>query len=327
MATLYHNSIRAALRASAPIVAIPVEGHAPVCVRAKLLKGALKGVDVRSVEIVNDGGDRRLKIRGMAGYVRTSCTIATVHRIHALQENGHWACKECDKRKKIIAQGVLSPKEQRAMKLAAAQKKAEDAMKADLIAAQREERDIIAGASRSVFPEIMPVMPDERKDVLAEYSEFRKWRHVRSRGSVIRWKIGELEKQVQTMTVEKRGYEEKPRISPYAHRRRVCTGVKRVLRRKGDAELYLSLMSQIGALKAQFKALYPPHWNGYRWETTFDVKRPKKMTYCVPWQWRGALDGEGRKRMAGHLKTVRAEIRACTPPPDEDETEEMPIAA
>jgi hypothetical protein len=34
------NSIRAALRAKAPVVAVPVEGHAPICVRAKLLKGA-----------------------------------------------------------------------------------------------------------------------------------------------------------------------------------------------------------------------------------------------------------------------------------------------
>ena len=40
----YIKSVQAALRATAPFVAIPVEGHAPACVRAKLLKGALKGV-------------------------------------------------------------------------------------------------------------------------------------------------------------------------------------------------------------------------------------------------------------------------------------------
>ena len=45
------NSIRAALRGAAPVVAIPVPGHAPVCIRAKLLKGALKGVTIDSVEI------------------------------------------------------------------------------------------------------------------------------------------------------------------------------------------------------------------------------------------------------------------------------------
>jgi hypothetical protein len=45
------NSVRAALRASAPVIAIPVPGHAPVCIRAKLLKGALKGVCVKGDDV------------------------------------------------------------------------------------------------------------------------------------------------------------------------------------------------------------------------------------------------------------------------------------
>jgi hypothetical protein len=41
------NSIRAALRGAAPVVAIPVPGHAPVCIKAKLLKGAR--ADIRAL--------------------------------------------------------------------------------------------------------------------------------------------------------------------------------------------------------------------------------------------------------------------------------------
>ena len=46
------TAVRAALRGSAPVVAIPVEGHAPVCIKARLLKGALKGVTIDSVELL-----------------------------------------------------------------------------------------------------------------------------------------------------------------------------------------------------------------------------------------------------------------------------------
>jgi hypothetical protein len=48
-------SVRAALKAASlkssapPVVAIPVEGRVPVCIRARLLKGALKGVTIHVV--------------------------------------------------------------------------------------------------------------------------------------------------------------------------------------------------------------------------------------------------------------------------------------
>jgi hypothetical protein len=59
------NSIRAALKANgtAPVLAIPVPGHAPICVRAKLLKGALKGVTIDSVKVLEN---RWLEVRGRA---------------------------------------------------------------------------------------------------------------------------------------------------------------------------------------------------------------------------------------------------------------------
>ena len=75
------NSIRAALRGAAPVVAIPVPGHAPVCIKAKLLKGALKGVTIDSVEITET---RWLKIKGHAGNVHTSCSIVPISRYDAL---------------------------------------------------------------------------------------------------------------------------------------------------------------------------------------------------------------------------------------------------
>ena len=54
------NSIRAALRAAslkgaAPVVAIPVEGRVPVCIKARLLKAALKDVVINSVELLENG--------------------------------------------------------------------------------------------------------------------------------------------------------------------------------------------------------------------------------------------------------------------------------
>ena len=51
------NSVRAALKAASvkgsapPVLAIPIPGRAPVCIRTQLLKGALKGVTIDSVEI------------------------------------------------------------------------------------------------------------------------------------------------------------------------------------------------------------------------------------------------------------------------------------
>jgi hypothetical protein len=85
------NSIRAALRAKAPVVAVPVEGHAPICVRAKLLKGALKGVTILSVKVLEN---RWLKVTGVdmnrGGLVHTCSKFAPMDRRIALQEIGEW---------------------------------------------------------------------------------------------------------------------------------------------------------------------------------------------------------------------------------------------
>ena len=54
-------SVRAALKAASvngtppPVLAIPIPGHAPVCIRTQLLKGALKGVTINSVALLESG--------------------------------------------------------------------------------------------------------------------------------------------------------------------------------------------------------------------------------------------------------------------------------
>jgi hypothetical protein len=139
------NTIRSAIKAKAPIVALPIEGHAPFCLRAKLLRNALKNVSIHTVEIVktpdserfippeliyvpgsySDGihlcgrhvqpegppmhavipGKRRLKIQGKDGHVRTSCQFIPIPRPTALLELSKYADKEREKNKKKILLG------------------------------------------------------------------------------------------------------------------------------------------------------------------------------------------------------------------------------
>jgi hypothetical protein len=329
----YLNSIRAALKAATPVVAIPIPGHAPVCIRAKLLKGALKGVTIDSVELLEN---RWVKIIGHAGFVHTSCSIAPMSRYDALKAIGEWSIKERTKRIKVINQGVLSASAQREMKLKAAEK----AGIAELIQAQKEEAKIIAGVKVSVFPVLTPVDAEERESIIEEYKAFRAQRGNRKRGSVIRWKLAKLKKDKAAMTIEKREYEEKPyTISPYARRRRVMTGKKTVLRRKKDSLKYAATLYQIGQLEKQYESISFREWHNWEydgeahgyWRDTWIQERPKELPYSVPYSWRDKNDEDESnvaqlKRMAEHLKNVRADIRALTPPADEEYTREQ-IAA
>jgi hypothetical protein len=73
----YLTAIQSALKATAPVVAIPIAGRVPICIKARLLKGALKGVTVDSVQLLENNW---LKVTGRAisqsKPVRTSCTFA-----------------------------------------------------------------------------------------------------------------------------------------------------------------------------------------------------------------------------------------------------------
>jgi hypothetical protein len=120
------NLVMTASKGKSPVVAIPIEGKAPVCVRTKLLKGALKNVTVKSVDVfympnietlekpeqiylgypagsvqpegpanlVITPGERRLRITGRDGFVKTSCTLIPVPRRTAIKELSAWSEKE-----------------------------------------------------------------------------------------------------------------------------------------------------------------------------------------------------------------------------------------
>jgi hypothetical protein len=331
------NSVRAALKAASvkgtppPVLAIPIPGRAPVCIRTQLLKGALKGVIVDSVKLLEDG---RLRITGTAGRVHTSSTFVPMSRYNALQAIGEWSRKEREKRIRVINQGVLSAQAQRELK------KKQIESEADLVLkeARKDEALILAAARSHANPVMESVSAERRQHIIEEYKAFQSQRSNRKRGAVIRWTLAKLRKEKAEMVVTKREYEERPSVSPYARRRRVMTGTKIVLRRKGDALKYAALIYQIGQLEKQFESVCPPVWKdlsyiemeGY-WRDSWIDKRPKEQTYSVPWEWRNRTDDEESaqarlRRMAERLKSARADIRALTPPADEETTHEQ-IAA
>jgi hypothetical protein len=316
------NAIRAALRGAAPVVAIPIEGHAPICIKAKLFKNALKGVFVQSVTVLED---RRLKVTGRVGMVRTSCTFVPMARYEALKAIRDWSSKERDKRVKVACQGILSAKEQRAMKLKAAEK----AGIAELAEAQKIEKEILEEARGRMFPVLTPMDDDIRAEVLKGWSEYRSTRHLRKRGSVIQWRIKTLKEEYAKLTVTKGKRKDR----------------KTYVRNSANVLKVLSLTRQIEELEAQFKVLYPPIWR--KWESMENggyylypriEKRPDSQAYRIPWGWRDdccigeeKVDEDGKtyltglRRLAARLKDARADIRALTPPADEQE--ELSIAA
>jgi len=254
----------------------------------------------------------------------------------ALQLIGEWSYRERQKRKVIALKGVLSAAEQRALKL----KQAEQAGIAELIEARKVEAEILSSAT--VCPVLTPVSEERRQDIIEEYAAFRRQRGNRKRASVIRWTLAKLRKEKAAMTVEKREYEERPSISPFARRRRVMTGKKIVLRRKRDALKYAAVIYQIGELEKQYESLSLREWVSYSWQCedgerkgywrdSWINKRPKEQTYSVPYSWRNRTDDEESaqarlKNMAERLRNARADIRALTPPEDEETTQEQ-IAA
>jgi len=116
--TAHIKAIEAAIKAKAPIVAIPVEGHAPFCMRRKILAGWAKGVLITRTEFFGEG--RWLKVEGRTknGYVRCYAKFAPMDRRAATKELARWSDKEREKIQKQRALGVLSKEAQRAMKLA-----------------------------------------------------------------------------------------------------------------------------------------------------------------------------------------------------------------
>jgi hypothetical protein len=319
------NSIRAALRGAAPVVAIPVSGHAPVCIRAKLLKGALKGVTIDSVEITET---RWLKIKGHAGNVHTSCSFTPISRYDALKAISEWSYRERKKRKVIALQGVLSASEQRALKL----KQAEQAGIAELIEARKVEAEILSSAT--VCPVLTPVDALDRESIIESYAAYRAQRGIRKRASVVRWTLTKLRQEKAAMVKNKCEYE----YSGF-RRRKHLKSKKLVLRNPKNAVKYASTLYQIAELEKQYESLSLREWRKCEWDgedhgyflDTWIDKRPKEQTYSVSYSWRDRnYDTESARarltNMAERLRNARADIRALTPPADEETTQEQ-IAA
>ena len=305
----YVSSVRAALRASAPVVAIPVEGRVPVCIRARLLKGALKGVTIHSVALLENGW---LKITGMAaGSVRTSCSFAPMGRYEALKQIGEWSRKEREKRIKVIDQGVLNAQTRRELLKASIEAEAGEVLKG----AQKEVVSIYKEAREHVNPELVYVSDERRRDVLNEYSEFHSARPNRKRGAVILWRIKTLKAELAKITVVtgKRGQPKKT----YA-------------RRQADIPRMVLLGQTINSLCKQFDRLFPPVFKRHEWsESPWIAKRPKEQTVHPAGWWRGCEEHRepyDRVKLAEQLREARANIRALTPPGDEETVPEQ-IAA
>jgi hypothetical protein len=105
--------VKSAAKAKAPIVAIPREGLTPICLRSKLLRGALKGVTITDVTVLSNSW---LQIRGKDGYVRTCSKFAPISRRNALAELSKWTEKEREKVKKRILLGDAGKKLPKAAK-------------------------------------------------------------------------------------------------------------------------------------------------------------------------------------------------------------------
>jgi len=109
----YINAIEAAIKAKAPIVAIPIEGHAPICLNRLRLTRWAKGVKITHTEVE----ERRLLVKGSAGRVRCNAAFVSMDRRMAVKELAKWSDRERKKRQKKLALGALSPEMRRVAKL------------------------------------------------------------------------------------------------------------------------------------------------------------------------------------------------------------------
>jgi hypothetical protein len=181
-----------------------------------------------------------------------------------------------------------------------------------LVEARKDEALILAAARSHANPDMEPVSHEARERITESYAAFRSQRGNRKRGAVIHWKLAKLRK-------------DKAELVKWEGRR----NKKMVLRRKKDAVKYAALIYQIGKLEKQYESLFPPVFGPYDWwRDSWIDKRPKDQTVNTKDWWRGREEGDcyDRKAEALRLKEARANIRALTPPADEETIQEQ-IAA
>jgi hypothetical protein len=109
--------MKSLVNTKAPVVAVPVEGKAPVCVDGKRLRTWSKGVTIERVEVIVTGGEwyptekpldygvcgpreliaertvetRRLRLVGHVGRIKTSCMMNAINRHEALITLRNWS--------------------------------------------------------------------------------------------------------------------------------------------------------------------------------------------------------------------------------------------
>lgn len=127
--------LQSAIRATAPIVAIPVEGSAPVCINGKRLRAWAKGIAILSVKMAEDCewlGDvpdraretrptiqgRAIRVTGTHKGARCAATFAAIDRKLVIAELKIWAPKERERQQKKRLVGGLSADTKRAMRRA-----------------------------------------------------------------------------------------------------------------------------------------------------------------------------------------------------------------
>ena len=278
------EAVRAALKATAPVVAIPVEGRVPVCIRARILKGALKGVEIRSVELLENGW---LKVTGMAGRVHTCSKFAPIERWKALIEIREWSIREKEKRVRVINQGVLNAQTRREL----AKRKIEAEADTALADAYESVQAVCKQARKHVNPCVYSSYDE------GQYESLRATRHLRKRGSVIQWRLKQLREALCKITYSK-GQKRGPKKT-FATRREYIPRM-------------VLLNREIAKLEAQFKALFPPVWvtreywdEGGYWQSTGIPERPKRHPERE--------DTYNRAELAEQLREARGTIRALAP--------------
>jgi hypothetical protein len=150
-------NIKSLLSTKAPVIAIPVEGHAPACIDGKRLRTWAKGVTVQLVRIeqapavwypqalpvpylhegpedlvaIQEHAPRFLVIEGTvaskgfryssAKIIRTGAKFTTIARAAAIKTLGDWSSKERKRLAKARVSATITPAQRKALKLSQAE--------------------------------------------------------------------------------------------------------------------------------------------------------------------------------------------------------------
>jgi len=279
------NAIQAGIKGKAPIVAIPVEGHAPVCIRREILKRALKGVSIETISIKGDS--RWLIVRGTAseGRVRTCSKFAPIARATAILELSKWADKQRERAKKVLLMGDTATRKD--AKEFVELRRAESQVIAITQAAKAHGR----GESEDVSKWEREAQDERRAILVVHYPAFH---HCRNRKPchVIMWQLRQLKGEWRT-------------AAKFNPNRRKSTA-RPFLEAKQAAKV-IALVSRIVFLKSELDRLAPaivPHPRfEYEWAAINPLFRPAKEREPYRAEY-------SRENLARDLREARQTIQA-----------------